>query len=45
MTARGKTLALKLRVKQGQNADYAQRIAIQVCMIEKDPETMEGKNV
>ena len=45
MTARERILALRLLQKQEQNPDYANRIGIQVHILEKDPKIKEDKNV
>ena len=45
MTPRERILALRLLEKQEHNPEYAARIGIQVCMVEKDPKATEEKNV
>ena len=45
MTARERILALRLLEKQERLPEYAKRIGIQVCILEKGPKKMEDKNV
>lgn len=42
MTARERILALRLLEKQERSPEYAERIGIQVRMLEKDPEKNGG---
>ena len=45
MTARERILSIKLLEKQARNPEYARRIGILVNIAQKDPKTMEDKNV
>ena len=44
MTAKERILAIKLLEKQEIFPEYAQRIGIQVSMVQTDPQKMEVKN-
>ena len=45
MTARERTLALRLLAKQERSPEFAKRMGIQGSVLEKDPKKMEVKNV